>query len=103
MKVMLVLALLFSALGVAVELGNASADLLLLAPLLCLAVPLLGGSYLGEEQLARLAKAVAARRRPLRAPAAMPRPRRAPVLVARGGRLLGSAHAIRPPPPLLGS
>ncbi len=32
-------------------------DVLLAAPLLCAAIPLLAGRYLGEEQLARLAAA----------------------------------------------
>lgn len=98
---MLVLAVAFSALGVAVELGGANPDLLLVAPLLCLAIPLLGGRYLGEERLARLAAAVAVRRRRPRRAAAAPTPRRAPVLVVRGGRLIGAARAVRPPPAAL--
>lgn len=96
---MLVLGVAFAALGVAVEFGGVHPDVLLLSPLLCLAVPLLGGAYVGEERLARLAASVAARRRirPARA-AALPRPRRAPLRVVRGGRLLGSSLAVRPPP-----
>lgn len=96
---MLVLAVAFAGLGVAVEFGGVHPDVLLLSPLLCLAVPLLGGAYIGEERLARLAAAVAARRRPRPARSAVvPRVRRAPLRVVRGGRLLGSALAVRPPP-----
>ena len=99
LKVMLVLGVLFMALGAAVELGGVHSDLLLISPLLCLAVPLLGGAYVGEERLARLAARIAARRAPRRrAPASSPKPRRAPALVVRGGRILGTAHAVRPPP-----
>ena len=98
LKLMLVLGAVFSVLGIAVEVWGASADLLLLSPLLVVAIPLLTGRYVGEEHLHRLKAAVASRRRPRRAPAAAPRPRRAPVLATRGGRLLGASHAIRPPP-----
>ncbi len=101
LKIMLVLSVLFMALGVAVEFGGVHADVLLISPLLCLAVPLLGGAYFGEERLARLAARVAARRAPRRrASAASPRPRRAPALVVHGGRLIGTSLAVRPPPPL---
>jgi hypothetical protein len=98
LKIMLVLGVIFMALGVAVEFGDVSSDLLLISPLLCLAVPLLGGAYVGEERLARLARAVASRRRPRRASTAVPKPRRAPARVVRGGRILGTALAVRPPP-----
>ena len=99
LKIMLVLGVLFMALGVAVEIGGAHPDLLLISPLLCLAVPLLAGAYVGEERIARLAARVAARRAPRRrAPASSPQPRRAPALVVHGGRILGTARAVRPPP-----
>ena len=98
LKIMLVLGVLFMALGVAVEYGGVHSDVLLISPLLCLAVPLLGGAYLGEERIARLARAVAARRAPRRAVAAAPKPRRAPARAVRGGRILGTALAVRPPP-----
>jgi hypothetical protein len=99
LEIMLVLGVLFTALGAAVELGGASSDLLLISPLLCLAVPLLGGADVGEERLARLAARVAARRAPRRrAPVSAPEPRRAPALVVHGGRILGTARAVRPPP-----
>lgn len=95
---MLVLGVVFTALGLGVELGGIHADVLLISPLLCLAVPLLAGSYVGEERLARLAEKFAARRRPRRAAAAEPKPRPAPPLVVRAGRILGTSRAVRPPP-----
>jgi hypothetical protein len=98
MRLMLVFGVVFATLGMSVEYWGVSTDVLLIGPLLCVAIPLLGGRYIGEEQLAKLAAAVASRRRPRRAIAAAPKPRRAPVLVVRGGRLLGTTHAIRPPP-----
>ena len=100
LKIMLVLGVMFMALGLSVEYGGVHADVLLISPLLCLAVPLLAGRYVGEEQLARLAAAVASRRRPRRIAAAAPLPRRAPVRVVRGGLILGTALAVRPPPAL---
>jgi hypothetical protein len=83
--------------GGLVGLGHVSPDLLLLAPVLLLAVPLALGRYVGEDALERLRAAVH-RPRALRAPVAAPRPRCAPVLAVRGGRLIGAALAVRPPP-----
>lgn len=88
-------------LGVAADVlsGGLNADWLLLAPLVVLVVPLLGGRYVGEEQLARLRSALSPppHRKPVRglAPVA---PRRAPELVALRGRLVARVHASRPPP-----
>jgi hypothetical protein len=80
---------------------HAGTEALLAAPLLALLAPLLAGRYLGEEQIGRLAAArvaaghtVARARRtsaPLRAPG---------VLLPRGGRLLATSLAVRPPPAL---
>ena len=80
---------------------RAGTEALLAAPLLALLAPLLAGRYLGEEKIGRLAAArataghtVARARRtsaPLRAPG---------VLVPRGGRLLATSLAVRPPPAL---
>jgi hypothetical protein len=85
------------ALGVLVH--GAGPGALLAAPLLTLLAPLLVGRYLGEDHIERLAAARAPRRRPavtrrLVAPAL-----RAPrVLLPRGGRLLATSLAVRPPP-----
>jgi hypothetical protein len=70
--------------------------LLYLAPALVLALPLLGGRYVGEEQLAGLARS---------APHPATRPSKRLVathtfqrLMQRGGRLVASSMAKRPPP-----
>lgn len=72
-------------------------DVLLALPALLFALPLLAGRYVGEERLAKLAAAfVAVRRRPS---ASLPTTaRRAPLAVPRGGRLIASSLAVRPPP-----
>lgn len=68
------------------------------APVVVLALPLLGGRYAGEEQIARLATR-ARRAQPHRRPAA-DRPAHRPVAIgiARGGRLIADSLAVRPPP-----
>jgi hypothetical protein len=72
-------------------------DVLLAVPALVLALPLLAGRYVGEEQLARLADAfTAAPRRPARM--LVPRATGAPQCLPRGGRLLAFSLAVRPPP-----
>lgn len=83
---------------VAAALG-ASSSAFYFAPFAFLLVPLLMGRYLGEEPLARLRERV---RGPVRRPrrnAARPACTRAPRNVfPRGGRLLASHLAVRPPP-----
>jgi membrane protein DedA with SNARE-associated domain len=69
-----------------------------LLPAAALVAVLLLGGYPGESALFSIARRVAsrARRAPrLRAPC----PRAAQLLLPRGSRLLGSALAVRPPPP----
>jgi hypothetical protein len=75
--------------------------LLYLAPALLLALPLLHGRYVGERTVGRLA--VARRAAPPRPTAtALPASTRGPAArLPRGGRLVASAIATRPPP-LLG-
>jgi hypothetical protein len=72
-------------------------DVLLALPVLLIALPLLTGRYVGEERLARLVAAfVPARRRAARSlPTAA---RRLPLAVPRGGHLIASSLAVRPPP-----
>jgi hypothetical protein len=73
-------------------------DVLLAAPVLVFALPLLAGRYVGEEQLARLAAAyLGARRRPAATIAS--HARRTARRLPRGGRLIAAALAVRPPPP----
>jgi len=72
--------------------------LLFLAPALLIAIPLLGGFYVGEELVARLA---GRRSRPRRRWTAAPLPRQsyaASVWRPRGARLLAFSLATRPPP-----
>jgi hypothetical protein len=81
----------------ALTLVGVQSDVLLVAPALVFALPLLAGRYVGEAQLARLVAAyVAAPRRPA---ATAPRIRRVATRLPRGGRLIASALAVRPPPP----
>ncbi len=67
------------------------------APLLVLALPLLAGRYFGEERIARLAGRLRRPRRRLSAPV-LPATRPVAALLPRGGRLIASALAKRPPP-----
>ena len=81
----------------ATTLVGVHSDVLLAAPALVFALPLLAGRFVGEEQLARLAAAFhVARRRP--AGTIHSRVRRAPRRLPRGGRLIATALAVRPPP-----
>ena len=75
-------------------------DVLLAVPALLLFLPLLGGRYVGEDGIARLAGHLAtARARPSAAHAG--RAQRAPRVLPRGGRLIAAALAERGPPALL--
>ncbi len=73
--------------------------LVMLAPALLLALPLLAGRYVGEDAIDRVraARAAAPAPRRGRAPRAS-RPRPVLALVPRGGLLLASSLATRPPP-----
>ena len=98
LKIMLLASALFLALAADVLVGGANPDLFLFAPLFVLLVPLLGGRYVGEEALGRLAAAYAARRR--RAPAALGLPARHRLTSdAFRTRLVAGARFCRPPPP----
>jgi hypothetical protein len=76
--------------------SGASPDLLLAVPALLLFLPLLGGRYLGEDSLARLAVTERPRRR--RRASSWAQARRAPRVLARGGRLIAESLAERGPP-----
>src|SRR3954452_15140992 len=82
---------------VAEALTGCQSGLLYLAPALVLALPLLLRRYVGEQQLVELAARPRARtrRRALR----VTRPRSYARVMQRGGRLVGSGMAKRPPPP----
>ena len=87
----------FALLLASLTLVGVPSDVLLTVPALVLALPMLAGRYVGEEQLARLAVAfVVARRRPASQPTRTTR--RALRCLPRGGRLLACSLAVRPPP-----
>lgn len=71
-------------------------ELLHTLPLLALLLPLLGGRYLGEERLVALVRSRVARR-PVR-PGLAHRPARVALGLPRGGRLIATSLAVRPPP-----
>jgi hypothetical protein len=68
-----------------------------LAPLYLLALPLAGGRYVGERRIERLRRR-GARLRPRATRPVLPTERR---ILPRGGRLIGQALAVRPPPAAL--
>lgn len=84
---------------VALAATGATDALLFLAPALLIAIPLLGGRYVGEELIARLAaRRARAPRQTANAPASPPAPAH---WFPRGNDLIAFALAKRPPPPLL--
>jgi hypothetical protein len=80
---------------VAELLSGGSAGLLYAAPALLLALPLAHGRYVAEDRLVGLA---ARSRMQRRAPLALHAPRSRVHVMERGGRLVASAMAKRPPP-----
>jgi hypothetical protein len=79
-------------------LTGCQSGLLYLAPALVLALPLLLGRYVGEEQLVELAGREPAQLRQRVLRVAIPRSRAR--VMQRGGRLVASGMAKRPPPPV---
>jgi hypothetical protein len=75
-----------------------SDGLVMLAPALLLALPLLAGRYVGERTLERLRTSRTAATPPRRSAPTFALPRPALTLIARGGLLLASSLATRPPP-----
>jgi hypothetical protein len=94
--VLLSFTLLVAALSVLAVLTGAETGLLYLAPALVLCVPLVLGRYVGEEQLAGLAGRSAPRTS--RRPSRLRVPRSHVRVMQRGGRLVASSLAKRPPP-----
>jgi hypothetical protein len=81
--------------------GFSGEGLVMLAPALAFALPLLAGRYLGERAIERVRTARASAPAPRRrSTAAVPRRRPSLALVPRGGLLLASSLATRPPPAL---
>jgi hypothetical protein len=91
------LAVALAAFPAALLVPGMETGVLILSPAIFLLASLLSGHYVGEQRLHRLAAAVRSRR-PRRARAAsrpLPRPR---ALMPRGGRLVATSLAVRPPP-----
>lgn len=85
------------------EVVGLSAGFMFMAPALTLVFPLLAGRYVGEERLLSLARAIPPpTRRSTQRPPTRSRGGFEPLL-ARGGRLIGAALAVRPPPATLAS
>ena len=94
------LAVALAAFPAALLVPGMETGLLILSPAIFLLASLLSGHYVGERSLHRLAAAVRSRR-PRRARSTdrpLPRPR---ALMPRGGRLVATSLAVRPPPLLL--
>jgi hypothetical protein len=95
----LALAAALAAFGVALLVPGLEAGVLFLSPAVVLLASLMTGRYVGEERLHRLARAFRPRRtRPRRTVAAARGPRRR-ALMPRGGSLVATSLAVRPPPP----
>jgi hypothetical protein len=92
------LALAAAAFALVLLLPGMTTGALFLSPAIVLLASLLTGRYVGEDGIRRLAAAV--RRREPRAARALqsPLPRRPRAVMPRGGRLVGSSLAVRPPP-----
>jgi hypothetical protein len=97
-RLLFTLAVAFSLGLLAQELAGLTVELLYVAPLVLLALPLIGGRYIGEDRLLRAAEGrrPVGRRRP-EPRKTLPRPARA---FPRGGRLIATGLAVRPPPPV---
>jgi hypothetical protein len=89
-------ALAVAAWMVAEALTGSELGLLYLAPALVLALPLLLGRYVAEDRLVEFAGRSIAR--PRRHALKLARPRSYARVMQRGGRLVASAMAKRPPP-----
>jgi hypothetical protein len=86
-------------LALALLVHHAGTEALLAAPLLALLAPLLAGRYLGEAQIERLAASRARGGHTVaRARRSSARLRAPQVLLPRGGRLIATSLAVRPPP-----
>jgi hypothetical protein len=94
--VLLSFMLLVAAWTVFEVLSGAETGLTYLAPALLLCAPLIVGRYVGEDQLAELAGRSPAW--PSRRHVRVPEPRSHMRLMQRGGRLVASSLAKRPPP-----
>jgi hypothetical protein len=101
-RVLVALTLLSSLCLLAEAAGLLAPALLYAAPLLVVALPLIAGSYVGEERIVRFARAARRRGRGRAVRVVAPAgARRVLRIVPRGGRLIASSLAVRPPPAAL--
>jgi hypothetical protein len=95
---LLLLATALAAFPVVLIVPGLEAGVLFLAPAIVLLASLLTGRYVGEERLRRLAAAFRPHRRRRPRAAATARAARPRARMPRGGRLVGTSLAVRPPP-----
>jgi hypothetical protein len=99
LRILLALCVLAVGLAIAHNAAGLSTGFLYMAPALVIAMALVAGRYVGEERLARIACALPTSR------PAVPREviPRLPIahLLPRGGCLIASSLAVRPPPAAL--
>jgi hypothetical protein len=94
----LLLAAALAAFSVALSVPGLTVGVLFLSPAIALVAALLNGRYVGEERLRRLAAAFRPSRRRRPQAAAVPRIPRRRALMPRGGSLVATSLAVRPPP-----
>ena len=93
-----VLAAALAAFAVALAVPGLETGILFLSPAIVVLALLCSGHYVGEEQLGRLCAAWQQRRPRRPRVARSPLTRRPRVLMPRGGRLVATSLAVRPPP-----
>lgn len=96
LRILLALCVLAVGLALAHSAVGLSTGFLFMAPALLLGLALTGGRYVGESTLARRHRPVPRTRHTLQCQSLPRRPLER--LLPRGGRLLASALAVRPPP-----
>jgi hypothetical protein len=94
------LVLATAAFGLALYVPGMETGVLFLSPAIVLLASLLSGRYVGERGLARLAAAMHPGRRRAARPHTPASPARGRALMPRGGRLVATSLAVRPPPAL---
>jgi hypothetical protein len=87
-----------AAFGLALALPGMETGVLFLSPAIILLASLLTGHYVGEHSLARFVAGFRPRRSRRRTPAAGGPERRLRARMPRGGRLVATSLAVRPPP-----
>jgi hypothetical protein len=94
------LAVALAAFAAALIVPGMETGVLFLSPAIVMLALLLSGRYVGETQIRRLAAAWQQRRSRRGRAERPPLPSRRRALMPRGGRLVATSLAVRPPPPL---